>query len=86
MAEEMKKQAERVLVEIYGNTYPLKTDDPKHMLKLAADLDKRMKQMARVVRSFDERKIAVLTCLQLAEEFGKLKQDYNELVELLEEK
>lgn len=86
MAEEVKKQTERVLVEIYGNTYPLKTDAPKHMLKLAADLDKRMKQMARVVRSFDERKIAVLTSLQLAEEYDKLKKDYDELVELIEEK
>ena len=56
------------------------------MLQLAAELDKRMKQMARVVRSFDERKIAVLTCLQLAEEYAKLKKDYDELVELIEEK
>ena len=30
--------------------------------------------------------MAVLTALQLADEYDKLKQDYDELVELLDEK
>ena len=78
--------AERVVVEIYGNSYPLKTDDPQHMKMLAAAVDKKMKAMSRSVRSFDERKIAVLTTLQIAEEYYKLKKDYDELVDLLDEK
>ena len=87
MAEEKKTSpAERVVVDIYGSSYPLKTDNPEHILKLAADLDKRMKQMSRSVRSFDDRKIAVLTALQLAEEYYQLKKDYDELVELIDEK
>ncbi len=86
MAEEKKKPSERVVVEIYGNSYPLKTDNPQHMRKLAAELDKKMKFMSRAVRSFDDRKIAVLTALQLAEEYYQLKQDYDELVELIEDK
>lgn len=87
MAEEKNNQpSERVVVEIYGNSYPLKTDDPQHMKQLAAMVDKKMKAMSRAVRSFDERKIAVLTTLQLAEEYDKLKKDYDELVDLLDEK
>ncbi len=87
MAEEKNKQpAERVVVEIYGNSYPLKTDNPQHMKMLAAAVDKKMKTMSRAVRSFDDRKIAVLTALQIAEEYYQLKKDYDELVELLDEK
>ena len=87
MAEEKNKQpAERVVVEIYGNSYPLKTDNPQHMKMLAAAVDKKMKTMSRAVRSFDDRKIAVLTALQIAEEYYQLKKDYDELVDLLDEK
>ena len=86
MADEKKNPSERVVVEIYGNSYPLRTDNPQHMRKLAAELDKKMKFMSRAVRSFDDRKIAVLTALQLAEEYYQLKQDYDELVELIEDK
>ena len=87
MAEEKNNRpAERVVVEIYGNSYPLKTDDPQHMKMLASAVDKKMKAMSRSVRSFDERKIAVLTTLQIAEEYYKLKKDYDELVDLLDEK
>ena len=87
MAEEMNKRpAERVVVEIYGNSYPLKTDNPQHMKMLAAAVDKKMKTMSRAVRSFDDRKIAVLTALQIAEEYYQLKKDYDELVDLLDEK
>lgn len=86
MAEEMKKSAERVVVEIYGSTYPLRTDNPKHLRELAAELDEKMKRMSRNVRSFDSGKIAVLTALQVMEEYHQLKKDYDELVALINEK
>ena len=87
MAEEKNNQpSERVVVEIYGNSYPLKTDNPQEMKKLAAAVDRKMKAMSRAVRSFDDRKIAVLTALQIAEEYYQLKKDYDELVDLLDEK
>lgn len=86
-AEQAKKPAQRVVVEIFGETYPLKTtDDPERLKKLAKGVDRLMKQMASGVRSFDSTKIAVLTALQIADEYDKLKSDYDELVELLDEK
>ena len=69
MDKERKREAQRIVVEIYGNSYPLKTDNPDRLEKLAAEVDRKMKQMARSVRSFDDRKIAVLTALQIAEEY-----------------
>ena len=87
MAEEKNNQtSQRVVVDIYGTSYPLKTDNPQHMKQLAAVLDKKMKLMSRAVRTFDERKIAVLTALEIAEDYYKLKKDYDELVDLLDEK
>ena len=86
MADKNVQSAEWVVVEIYGNSYPLKTDDPRHIKMIAAAVDKKMKIMSRAVRSFDDRKIAVLTALQIAEEYYQLKKDYDELVDLLDEK
>ena len=83
---EMKKLSKRIVVEIFGDTYPLKTDDPEHLEKIAADVDALMKQTARRVNSFDGTKIAVLSALHLAEEYQQLKKDYDDLVELLNEK
>lgn len=86
MDKERKREAQRIVVEIYGNSYPLKTDNPDRLEKLAAEVDRKMKQMSRSVRSFDDRKIAVLTALQIAEEYQDLRADYDELVELMDEK
>lgn len=81
-----EKQSERVVVEIYGTSYPLLTDNPAELKRLAAGVDRMMKDMSRQVRTFDDRKVAVLTALQLAEEYAQLKRDYDELAELLDEK
>lgn len=84
--KEPKQLAQRIVVEIFGDTYPLKTDNPEHLEKIAANVDLLMKRTARRVNSFDGTKIAVLSALQLAEEYHQLKKDYDELVELLNEK
>ncbi len=86
MADANTKAPQRVVVEIFGESYPLRTDDPERLKKLAAGLDHMMKKMAGSVKSFDSTKIAVLTALQIADEYDKLKADYDELVELLDEK
>ena len=45
-----------------------------------------MKHTARKAHTFDATKIAVLGALQIADEYCKLRKDYDELVELLDEK
>ena len=85
MTEE-KKQPQRVVIEMFGQTYQLKTDDPERLKRLAAESARRIKEMSKKVRSFDVQRIAALTVLQMMDEYEQLQRDYDELVQLLEEK
>ena len=85
-AQKPKKPMERVGVEIFGQDYALRTDDPEYLRQLAGVVDKQMKQTARHAHSFDSTKIAVLGALQIADEYCQLRRDYDELYELLNEK
>ena len=85
MAED-KKQPQRVVIEMFGQTYQLKTDDTERLERLAAESDRRIKEMSKKVRSFDMQRIAALTVLQLMDDYDQLQKDYDELVQLLEEK
>jgi cell division protein ZapA len=81
-----KKVPQRVVLEIFGDSFALKTDDPEHMETLGKLVDQQMKKVAKNVHSFDSTKIAILTALQLADDYCQLKKDYDELVELINEK
>ena len=85
MAEE-KKEIQRVVVEMFGQSYQLKTDEPERLKRLAAESDRRIKAMSKKVRSFDVQRIASLTVLQMMDEYEQLQRDYDELVQLLAEK
>ena len=85
MAED-KKQPQRVVIEMFGQTYQLKTDDTERLKRLAAESDRRIKEMSKKVRSFDMQRIAALTVLQVMDDYDQLQKDYDELVQLLEEK
>ena len=85
MAEE-KQTTKRVVVERFGQSYQLKSDEPDRLKRLAAESDRRIKEMSKKVRSFDVQRIAVLSVLQLMDEYEQLRRDYDELVQLLEEK
>ena len=84
--KEKAKQPERIEVEIFGDRFALKTDDPDYMRNLAKLVDQQMRKTGRNVRSFDGKKIAVLTALQFADEYCQLKHDYDDMVELWEGK
>ena len=85
-ANDNKNVPQRVVLEIFGDSFPLKTDDPEHMETLGRLVDQKMKDVAHQVHSFDSTKIAILTALQLADDYFQLKKDYDELVELINEK
>ena len=84
---EVKKAGEpqRVEVEIFGEIYRLKTDDPQSLAKLAQMVDSTMKSISQNTRTFAGSRIAVLSALKIAEDYMQLKRDYEELVELLDE-
>ena len=79
-------EKKKVVVEIFGETYPLKSDEPAdYVRQLAKLVDDNMRDVAKKTRSFSGSTIGVLAALQLADEYCKLKKDYDELLALLEE-
>ena len=84
---EVKKAGEpqRVEVEIFGEIYRLKTDDPQSLAKLAQMVDSTMKSISQKTRTFAGSRIAVMAALKIAEDYQQLKKDYDELLQLLDE-
>ena len=84
----LRPEFEARQVEIFGEMYPLKSEeaDVEYMKKLAAMVDKNMREAAKKTRSFSGNKISVLAALQLADDYCRLQKDYDELLALLEEK
>ena len=75
----------RVEVEIFGEVYRLKTEDPNGLAKLVRIVDSTMKSIAQNTRTFAGSRIAVLAALKIAEDYVQLKKDYDELIQLLDE-
>ena len=65
----MSNSIEPVFVNIMGVEYPVKGDfDQNYIHKIAADLDRRMQEMARHLSKKSIEKTAVLTALNLEAE------------------
>ena len=75
----------RVEVEIFGEVYRLRTEDPDGLAKLVRMVDSTMKSIAQNTRTFAGSRIAVLAALRIAEDYYQLKKDYDELLQLLDE-
>ena len=77
----------KLVVEIFGEGYPLKvSDNPEHVKALAKIVDGEMKTIAKRTRSFSNARIGVLAALEIADSYLKMKKDYDELVELIKKK
>lgn len=85
--KEEKKSGEpqRVEIEIFGEVYRLKTDDPESLSKPVKMVDSTMKSIAQNTRTFAGSRIAVMAALKIAEDYMQLKKDYDELLSLLNE-
>lgn len=70
-----------VSVKIYNETYSLRTSAPKEqVLKIADEVDRRMKSLAEKKNIQSAEKLAVWTSLDLAADFLELKQRYERLL------
>ncbi|GMA59813.1 cell division protein ZapA [Alicyclobacillus fastidiosus] len=77
----------RVRVTIHGMDYTLKGTAPtSHLNSVANTVDKMMTEISSTSTYMDERRVAVLTALNLADELERLKQEYQELLSLLDDK
>lgn len=84
---EIKKVAEmqRVKVEIFGDVYTLRTDDPEGLEKIVEMVNFNMKAISQNIQSFSSSRIGVMAALKIAEDYMQLKKDYDELLALLKE-
>lgn len=86
MPEEKKVgEMQRITVEIFGDNYHLKTDDPEGLEKIVQMVNFTMKSISQNTRTFAGSRIAVMAALKIAEDYMQLKKDYDELLALLNE-
>ena len=85
MNEPASNEMKRVEVEIFGEIYRLRTENPDELAKLVRMVDSTMKAISQSTRSFAGSRVAVLAALKIAEDYIQLKRDYDELLQLLDE-
>ena len=74
---------QKVVVEIFGEKFSLKTDqDSEYLQMLAAIVDKEMRAVSRQVNNLPPVRVGVLAALKLADEYYQLKKDFDEMAEL----
>lgn len=84
LINERVNMSNKCTIEIFGEKYPIKTDlQPEYLNELSTMVDKNMRNIAKKTHCFSGNKIGVLAALQIAEEYLKLKKDYDELLNLM---
>ena len=78
----------KVTVEILGVKYPLrysKDSDINDIQEAAKIVDENIRLMTKQYQYLPPDRVAVLTALQIAEQLIRLKKDYNEFWDILDE-
>ncbi|OEF99337.1 Z ring-associated protein [Vulcanibacillus modesticaldus] len=79
-------QKNKLTVMIFGQQYKIVGNaSSNYMRMIAGHVDDKMRQIAESNPRLDTTKIAVLTAVNIADEYFRLKEEYDELVKLLEE-
>ena len=76
----------KVTVEVFGETYSLKSDtDLEQVVKVAALVDERMKKISKANLCLSPSRVAILAALNIAEELLQLEHNYKKLIKMVEE-
>ena len=76
----------RLSVEIYGQQYHIVGDESVgYMRQVASHVDDVMRQVASNNSRLDTTRLAVLSAVNIANDFLKLKQEYDEILHLIED-
>jgi cell division protein ZapA len=66
-----------IRVEIYNQTYNIRSDgDSEYLMQLADFVDSRMREISSGTLTVDSLKVAILAALHIADEFHRLKQTH----------
>jgi cell division protein ZapA len=74
-------------VEIFGHRYTLKTEFPEEQVKRVAEyVDGKMREVAQGTKSVDSLHIAILTALNIAQDYLQERGTTEQLLQQIEEK
>ena len=75
----------KITIEIFGQQYTLKgSASSSHMRLVAGYVDDKMNQLSEANPRLDARKIAVLSAVNITDEYFRLKEEYEELLRIIE--
>ncbi|MDI6878998.1 MAG: cell division protein ZapA [Desulfitobacteriaceae bacterium] len=78
---------QKVAVEIFGERHIVRGEgDPEYIQDLAHDVDRKMRLIAQRLPRLAVHQVAILAALNLADELQKLKEEQENLLQLLDEK
>lgn len=81
-----KNALNRVTVRIMGEDYVVKGKaDPEHIQRVGQHVDKVMCEVRQTNPYLSTTQVAVLAAVNIAAELFRIKEDYDELLALLEE-
>ena len=76
-----------ITVEIFGHRYTLKSEYPEEQVKRVAQyVDAKMREVAQGTKSVDSLHIAMLTALNIAQDYLQEKGNIEELLQRIEDK
>ncbi|SFI80646.1 cell division protein ZapA [Thermoflavimicrobium dichotomicum] len=76
----------RLNVEIYGQQYQIVGKaSPSYIRRVANHVDEKMREIANVNPRLDMTRLAVLSAVNIADEYLRLKQEYDEILHLVED-
>lgn len=80
-------ETKKLNVEIYGQVYTLRVtpEEEDQVGMIASHVDQMMKKIGDEQSRLDYRDIAVLAAMNIAEEYYKLQQEYQELLAIVDE-
>jgi len=81
-----KKERKSIDVEIHRRKYTIVGNEPEeHIFKVAHLVNEKMTEIHEANKHLDTTKLAVLTAINTMNDYVKLKEEYDELISLLEE-
>lgn len=82
----MDERQTKVTVEFLGEQYPIKGDaEAERITRVAVWLNDRMKKIAQSNSRLSSRQIAIMTAMNLADDYLKLEADYRALMEMVKQ-
>lgn len=87
MSYTQQPEKQKLNVELFGQKYTFRAaaEDRQKLLEVAAHVDYMMHKIGDNQPKLDYRDVAVLAAMNIAEEYYQLQQDYQALIDMIDE-